>query len=162
MSSEPRRMKQHPFDDPVAEKLAWWMDSAIRIGPVSIGLDGLIGLIPGLGDVLTNVVGIIIVLRALENGAHRAAILRMLLNLAIDSLAGSIPILGDVFDFAYKANIRNVRIYRESLSGSRNPRRDWGFLLLVAVLGVVLLCAAIVLPILGLLYVFQTITSLLQ
>jgi hypothetical protein len=152
-------MKRHPFDDPVAEKLAWWMDSAIRIGPVSIGLDGLIGLIPGLGDLLSDLVGIVIVLRAMQNGAHRAAVLRMLLNLGIDSLVGSVPVLGDIFDFAYKANTRNLRIYRESLGGLRNPRRDWGFIVLVAVLVIILLSAAIALPILGLLYIFQSVTS---
>lgn len=154
-------MKKHPFDDPVAEKLAWWMDSAIRIGPVSIGLDGLIGLIPGLGDLLSDVIGIVIVVRALQNGAHRAAVLRMLLNLGIDTLVGSVPVLGDVFDFAYKANTRNLRIYRESMDGLRSPRRDWGFLLLFAVLVIILLFAALVLPILGLLYILQMFTSLL-
>ena len=96
-----------------------------------------------------------IVLRALQHGVHRAAILRMMLNLGIDSLVGSIPVVGDFFDFAYKANIKNIQIYRESLSGTRKPIRDWGFIALVV--GLLLLMA--VLPILGLLYIIQWITS---
>src|SRR5436190_23941384 len=115
-SMEPEWIKagDRRFDDELSEQIAWLMDSAIQIGPVSIGLDGLIGLIPGLGDVLTNIMSAVIVMRALQNGVHRAAILRMLLNLGIDTAVGSIPVVGDIFDFAYKANMKNIRIYRES------------------------------------------------
>jgi hypothetical protein len=141
------------FDDPVSEYLAWLMDSSIQIGPVSIGLDGLIGLIPGFGDVATNIVSALIIVRAMQHGVHRAAILRMLLNLGIDTLLGSVPIVGDVFDFAYKANVRNVQIYRESMSGTRKPSRDWAFIALV----VLFLIAMIVLPILGLIYLVETL-----
>jgi hypothetical protein len=155
MNAEPRRMKPHPADDPVAEKLAWWMDSAIKIGPISIGLDGLIGLIPGLGDLLTDVVGAWIVLRAIQNGAHRAAILRMVVNMAIDSAVGSVPVLGDLFDFAFKSNTRNLRIYRESLGGTRNPRRDWAFVALILALLLVL----IALPVLATVYLLQAVIS---
>jgi Domain of unknown function (DUF4112) len=146
------------FDDELAEQIAWLMDSSIQIGPASIGLDGLIGLIPGLGDVLTNIVSAVIVMRAMQNGVHRSAILRMVLNLAIDTAVGSVPVVGDIFDFAFKANTKNLRIYRESLSGTRKPLRDWGFILLI---GVILL-AMIVLPILGLIYLIQLIFSSLR
>ena len=97
-------------------------------------------------------------MRALQNGVHRAAILRMLLNLGIDTAVGSIPVVGDIFDFAYKANMKNMRIYRESLSGMREPLRDWGFIVLV----VIFLLAMIVLPILGLIYLAQLIFSWLR
>ena len=155
MNSEPRRMKPHPFDDPLAERLAWWMDSSIQLGPISIGLDGLIGLIPGLGDLLTDLVGAWIVFRAFQNGAHRAAIMRMLLNLAFDSVVGSIPVAGDIFDFAYKSNMRNLRIYRESLNGTRSTRKDWLFLAVIAIL----LFCVVALPIVSLIYFTQIITS---
>ena len=134
------------------------MDSSIHIGPVSIGLDGLIGLIPGLGDVVTNIVSGLIIMRALQHGVHRAAILRMLLNLGIDTAVGSIPVVGDFFDFAYKANTRNIQIYRESLSGERKPLRDSLFIALV----IAALVAMVVLPVLGLIYLTQLISSSLR
>jgi hypothetical protein len=147
--------KRRPFDDPLSEQLAWLMDSSIGLGRFSIGLDALVGLIPGLGDVLTTMVSVLIVGRAMQNGVPRAAILRMLLNLGIDTVVGSVPIVGDFFDAAYKANIKNMRIYRESLSGTRAPLKDWAFIAFVAVI----LLIMIVLPLLGLLYIVQRIIS---
>jgi Domain of unknown function (DUF4112) len=148
--SEPR-----PFNDPLAEQLAWLMDSAIGIGPFSFGLDALIGLIPGLGDLLSSLVSGVIVMRAMQAGVNRAAILRMLANIGIDTLVGSIPLAGDLFDVAYKSNIKNLKIYRESLTGDRGPLRDWGFVALV----IVILLLIVALPVLGLVYVLQLITS---
>lgn len=158
MDPELIRAGDRRFDDELAEQIAWLMDSSIRIGPVSIGLDGLIGLIPGLGDVVTNLMSAVIIVRAMQHGVHRAAILRMLLNLGVDTAVGSIPVVGDFFDFAYKANSKNLRIYRESLSGNRKPLKDWGFVVMV----VAFLLAMIVLPILGLIYLTQLIFSWLQ
>ena len=131
------------------------MDSSIGFGRFSIGLDAVIGLIPGLGDVLTTMVSVVIVGRALQNGVHRSAILRMLVNLGIDTVLGSVPIVGDVFDATYKANVKNMKIYRESMSGTRAPLKDWAFIAFV----VVVLLLMIVLPLLGLLYIVQRIIS---
>jgi hypothetical protein len=143
------------FNDSLSEYLGWLMDSSIQIGPVSIGLDGLIGLIPGLGDVASSIVSGLIVLRAVLNGVHRAAILRMLLNLGFDTLVGSIPLAGDIFDFAFKANIRNLQIYRESMNGSRDHSKDWAFIAIV----VAVLLALTILPVLGLIYLVHLMTS---
>ena len=148
-----RKPEPIPFDDPVSEQLAWLLDSSIGIGPITIGLDGLVGLIPGLGDVITDLMGMLIVVRAMKNGVHRAAILRMVGNLAIDALVGSVPVFGDLFDFAYKANMKNIQIYRESLSGAREPLKDWGFVVLV----VVILLVLTILPLLSLFLVLQWI-----
>jgi len=137
----PRSKKRDPipFDDPVSEQLAWLLDSSIGIGPYTIGLDGIVGLIPGLGDVLTDLMGMLIVIRAMKNGVHRSAVLRMVVNLGIDTVIGAIPVVGDLFDFAYKANMKNIQIYRESLSGEREPLKDWGFIILVVVILLLLL-----------------------
>jgi len=135
-------------DDPVAEKIAWLMDRSIRIGPFSIGLDGLLGLIPGIGDMASGMISAIIIARALEANVPRAAIIRMVINVGVDSLVGSIPFLGDLFDFAYKANVRNVEIYRTAIRGDRRAARDWTFILAV----VLIMLAFISLPIIGLLY----------
>jgi len=153
MKARPIVNRMNAFDDPVSEYLAWLMDSSIQIGPISIGLDGLIGMIPGFGDVATNIVSALIIVRAMQHGVHRAAILRMLLNLGIDTLLGFVPIAGDLFDFTYKANVRNVQIYREAMSGTRKPIRDWAFIAMVALF----LIAMIVLPILGLIYLVETL-----
>src|SRR4030095_13742787 len=150
--------ERRSFEDPLAEQLAWLMDSSIGVGRFSVGLDALIGLIPGLGDVLTTMVSVLIVGRALQNGVHRAAILRMLLNLGIDTAVGSVPVVGDLFDFAYKANTKNIQIYRQSLSGQRKPLKDVLFVALV----IAFLAAMIVLPILGLIYLTQLIFSWLR
>ena len=158
MRQTSQRQKARPVDDPLAEQLAWLMDSSIGVGRFSIGLDALVGLIPGLGDVLTSMVGVLIVGRAMQNGAHHSAVLRMLLNLGIDTAIGAIPLIGDLFDFVYKANTKNLQIYKESLSGTREPLRDWAFIALVCVI----LLLMVALPLIGLIYIVQWIISSLQ
>jgi hypothetical protein len=128
--------------DPFAVKLAHLMDDMIRVGPYSIGLDGLLGLIPGFGDIAGAVIAMIIVLRAAQAGIPRIAIARMVTNIAIDTFVGSIPLFGDAFDFAYKSNLKNLRIYEDSLRRGRASRTShWLFFLgiflgIAAVIGV--------------------------
>ena len=124
------------------------MDESVRVGPWAIGIDPLIGLIPGFGDMAGAVVSSILIARAMQSGIAKSAILRMVINVALDSLAGAIPFVGDIFDFAFKSNVYNLRIYREALRGERKPLRDWLFILFV----VLLLLVIILLPIVGLIY----------
>jgi hypothetical protein len=124
--------------DPLIERIAWLMDGSIRIGPYSIGLDGILGLLPGGGDFVGTLVSGVIVWRAMQAGLPKSAIARMVVNIGIDTLLGAIPLIGDLFDFVFKANIRNVEIYRTATARRREPARDWGF-----VLGIVLLFLAI-------------------
>jgi hypothetical protein len=124
------------------EQLAWLMDEAIPLpGGWTIGLDGIIGLIPGFGDWLGGIISGVIVVAAARTGIPRAAILRMLMNVGIDTFVGSIPIVGDVFDFAYKSNTKNIRIFREHLKRERTAAKDWAFIILTVV--VLLILAAI-------------------
>src|SRR5205085_2842012 len=111
------------------EKIAWMMDGMFKVGPWSVGLDGLIGLIPGFGDILGAMIGMIIVVRAVQAGVPRIAVARMMTNIAIDTFVGSIPIVGDAFDFAYKSNLKNLRIYEDVLrrGGRASNARHWGF-----------------------------------
>jgi len=136
--------------DPVIEKVAWLMDELVPMGRWSFGLDAVIGLIPGLGDIFGALIGMIIVVRAVQAGIPRVAIARMMTNIAIDTLVGAIPLLGDAFDFLYKSNTMNIRIYDEAL---RNPRgstaRHWGFFVALAV-GVGVLVWLVVMAILAL------------
>jgi hypothetical protein len=135
-------------EDPVAEQLAWLMDGCFKIGPYKIGLDPLLGLVPGLGDITSSAISAVIIWRAMQNGVPRSAILRMVANVGLDSLVGAIPLAGDLFDFAFKANVKNLEIYRGSISGTRKPMRDWGFITLIGLL----LLALLALPILGLIF----------
>jgi len=142
-------------EDPLVEWLAWLMDESIRVGPWALGIDPLIGLIPGFGDMAGAVVSSILIARAMQSGIAKSAILRMVINVALDSLAGAIPFVGDIFDFAFKSNVYNLRIYREALRGERKPLRDWFFILFV----VLALLAIIVLPIVGLIYLTRVLIS---
>ena len=134
------------------------MDEAVRVGPWAIGIDPLIGLIPGFGDMAGAVVSSILVARAMQSGIAKSAILRMVINVALDSLAGAIPFVGDIFDFAFKSNVYNLRIYREALRGERKPLRDWLFILFV----VLLLLVIILLPIVGLIYLTRLVISYIR
>ncbi len=145
-------------EDPLVEWLAWLMDESVRVGPWAIGIDPLIGLIPGFGDMAGAVVSSILVARAMQSGIAKSAILRMVINVALDSLAGAIPFVGDIFDFAFKSNVYNLRIYREALRGERKPLRDWLFILFV----VLLLLVIILLPIVGLIYLTRLVISYIR
>jgi hypothetical protein len=117
-----------PAPDPWIRHLAYLMDGAIPIGRWSIGLDPLIGLIPGIGDLIGALISMIIVARAVQVGVPRVAVARMLTNIAVDTVVGSIPVFGDAFDFGFKSNLKNLRIYEESLLDRRNSAaRHWVF-----------------------------------
>lgn len=126
---------------PELEQLARLLDRAVQVGPFGIGLDGVLGLIPGVGDFASGVLSAYIVVRAARDGVPRPALVRMMGNIALDSLVGVIPFGGDLFDVLYQSNTKNIRIYREALQGRRDPRKDWAFLGLL--LGVVFLILAI-------------------
>src|ERR1051325_8873887 len=101
-------------------RLAQVMDRWIKFGPLSFGLDGILGLIPGFGDLASGIISAYIIARASRDGVPRPALARMMANVAIDSILGSIPFAGDLFDFMFKANLKNVQIYREALAGPRD------------------------------------------
>ena len=113
--------------DPVIDAIAHVMDGLIPIGRWRFGLDSIIGLIPGLGDVIGAAIGMLIVMRAVQAGIPRVAIAHMMTNIAIDTLVGAIPFLGDAFDFVFKSNTKNMRIYEEALERPRSTARHWWF-----------------------------------
>ena len=105
-------------------RLSRLLDDWLRIPGTRyrIGLDGLIGLIPGLGDVIGTLLSAYILFEAIQLGAPTTLLLRMAGNIALETLVGVIPILGDIFDFAWKANRKNADLldaYLRSSSGSR-------------------------------------------
>jgi len=104
------------------DTLATLMDAQFRIPGTSIrfGLDSIIGLIPGIGDLSTfTVSGYLMVLMA-RNGASGFVLARMAVNILVDALIGSIPVIGDLFDVTFKANIRNMRLLKEHYQEGRH------------------------------------------
>jgi hypothetical protein len=117
------------------ERLHWFevlLDEAFVIPGTGIrfGIDGIIGLVPGLGDVLAGLLSLVIPLAGWVRGVPYVTLLRMLANLAIGVLVGTIPVFGDAFDIFWKVNRRNYHLLTRSLSAPhRHTWRDWVFLL---------------------------------
>ena len=147
----------HPAKVPDwVENLAWLMDRSIPIGKRwSIGLDGIVGLFPGVGDLAGTFVSALIVASATQAGLPRAAVGRMMANVTLDTLLGSIPFLGDLFDFAFKANMKNIQIYREHLEGRQQTIRNWVFTFMV----VLALFALMAIPISAFVYLIRRLAS---
>lgn len=102
------------------------LDSAVTVPGTSyrIGLDPIVGLLPGVGDVPTTVVSAYIVVEAARLGVPRATLARMVANLGIDAVVGSVPLVGDVFDAVWKANDRNVALLERRLDEPGGGTRD--------------------------------------
>src|SRR5262249_58999611 len=95
-----RRPRLYVEEDPLIEWLAWLMDESIRIGPWSVGLDGFLGLIPGIGDMAGAAVFAFILGRAVQNGISQKAVFPMGIYIAFDLLRGAPPLLCDVVAFS--------------------------------------------------------------
>jgi Domain of unknown function (DUF4112) len=122
------------FRDETLRKLEILLDEAFRVPGTNFrfGIDGVIGLVPGLGDVLAGLLSLIIPLAAWIRGVPYIALVRMAANLGIGVLVGTIPIFGDIFDIIWKANRRNYRLLCRHLGEpKRHTWRDWVFLLLI-------------------------------
>ncbi|MDX1625882.1 MAG: DUF4112 domain-containing protein [Wenzhouxiangellaceae bacterium] len=107
-----------PTDEALSRvrQLARLLDSSIRLpGGYRIGLDGLIGLIPGIGDAAAASISAYIVIQAARMGAPTTTLIRMMGNILLELLVGIVPVLGDLFDFAWKANNRNVALLERNL-----------------------------------------------
>ncbi|CAA9892931.1 conserved membrane hypothetical protein [Candidatus Methylobacter favarea] len=94
------------------ERWAWLLDNSIRIPGTSIrmGLDSLIGLIPGIGDVTGGALSSYLLLQAVSTGVPTVVIARMAVNIVFDTLIGMIPVAGDIFDIVFKANQKNIEL----------------------------------------------------
>ena len=99
------------------DALATLLDTAIVIPGTQIrfGLDALIGLVPGIGDVITTLLSLFIVSEARALAAPPLILARMIANVALDGVVGAVPLAGDVFDAAFRANRRNMALLRAHL-----------------------------------------------
>jgi hypothetical protein len=117
------------------------LDSAFRVPGtrLTFGLDPVLGLIPGLGDLTTPLFSALLLLHAVRLRIPRVVQLRMLMNAAIDLAIGFIPIAGDFMDFGWKANVRNLALLEQhARPGSKATADDWAFVTVVLLLLVVI------------------------
>jgi hypothetical protein len=123
------------FRDRTLQGLEILLDEAFRIPGTQFrfGLDGIVGLVPGLGDVLAGLLSAVIPIAAWIRGVPYVTLVRMAANLGIGVLVGTIPIFGDIFDIVWKPNRRNYRLLQRHLGEPRRHTwRDWVFLALLA------------------------------
>jgi hypothetical protein len=115
------------------ERIARLMDSQFRVPGTGFrfGLDPLLGLVPIVGDLSTTAVSIALLLTMLRYGASGSVAVRMALNILLDTVVGAIPILGNVFDFAYKSNERNVALLRRHYAEGRHAGSGRGLIALL-------------------------------
>ena len=110
-------------------RLAELLDAAFVVPGTSyrVGLDPILGLIPGLGDLVSPLFTIAILWEARELRVPRVVQLRMIVNVAIDAVLGAVPLVGDLFDFAWKANLRNLALLEGHAAGARRRASagDW-------------------------------------
>ncbi len=158
MSQLPPRSSGHSIDAKAStvrrlRRLSYLLDNAIPIPGTRyrVGLDPILGLLPGAGDFLGTALSAYIVLEAARIGLPRASLIQMVTNIIFETVLGSVPVLGDVVDATWKANTKNLALVEEHLDVPQSnvpqsrQRTDWLFLalLLVALLFVVIVMAAI-------------------
>lgn len=114
-----------------------WMDNKIQISGTHIrfGLDFLIGLVPYVGDIVSFLISSLLLMGMARHGASGMLIIKMIGNLLLDAIVGTIPILGDIFDLQYRANWRNLKLFEEFYEeGEHQGNGCWVVILLLIVL----------------------------
>jgi len=134
-------------------QLARLLDEAVRVPGTNVrfGLDAILGLIPGAGDVAGGILSAFMIFQAGRLGAPRSVLARMVMNVAIDSIVGAVPILGDLFDIGWKSNTRNAALlerYAQQPQATRRASRLAVAGAVAAVLVIVVVMVALVLAIL--------------
>lgn len=123
------------------ERIAWWMDDKFRLRGTQLrfGLDPLINLVPFLGDIIGFAISFYLVLIMWRHGASRKLVMLMLINVIIDLTLGVIPVIGNVFDFFFKANRKNILLLQQYYYEGKH--RGSGNDILTIALGIFLLLA---------------------
>jgi hypothetical protein len=137
-------------------KWAVLLDSAFQVPGTQIrfGLDPIVGLVPGAGDVVTAFFSVMILLHSVRLRVPKIVVARMLLNTGFDLLIGAVPILGDLFDAGFKANLRNLLLLeRHAVPGVKPALSDYLFVGLC----VAILAAIAIVPVLVLAWLLATV-----
>lgn len=165
MVSDIRAARRGPVPNsrPVPEwvrSLAWFLDESVPVGGGRrVGVEGIVGLVPGIGDAAGLVASMVVVLAGVAAGVSLPTLTLMLVHVGIDTIVGVVPFLGAVFDLAYKANTRNLRLIERDLADRAGTRRS---VLRVFVLSAVALAAGWLLFLIALIggtYLFVRLVS---
>lgn len=147
-SSNKERVSGHSPGERRVKRLAKFLDSKFQLGPVKLGWDSIIGLIPGVGDSIGTLASSYIVYEAVSHNMPRSVIARMIANIFIDSILGSLPLLGDLADVFWKANNKNAFLFSRELDNPSSTKTRSALWLFLLVLGLLLaLALSIYLPI---------------
>ncbi|GJL67227.1 MAG: hypothetical protein NPIRA05_21980 [Nitrospirales bacterium] len=132
-SPRPEKTRQGETTRELADMISTILDSAFSIPgtTIRIGLDPLLGLIPGIGDYLSNLIGSSLLLLASRSGVPRIVIFRMAFNIFLNMIIGAIPVVGDLFSVWFKSNVRNAQLLHHY---SQDPPpastfTDWAYVL---------------------------------
>ena len=130
-------------------RLACFLDNSIPLPGIDfrIGVDAIIGLIPGIGDAAGTVLSSYILAEAARAGVPKTILLRMGYNIAIESIFGIIPLIGDIFDMTWKANLRNVQLLEAYMDNPHKSATSNRFFMLG--LGATLIIFAVVISVIG-------------
>ncbi|WP_149524230.1 MULTISPECIES: DUF4112 domain-containing protein [Sphingobacterium] len=121
------------------ERLSVLMDSRFRIGNFRFGLDPILNFIPFAGQIATFIISLVLVTVMYRNGASGKIAIKMLLNVTWDALLGSIPLLGNIFDFFNKANDKNIKLLREHYYENKHQGSGKNIIfLIVSILAIVI------------------------
>jgi len=132
------------------DQLSRWMDGLFRIPGLGwrFGLDAIIGLVPGAGDILTSLASFYILAAGVRYRVPKITLLRMGFNIGIDYVLGSVPLVGDLIDAAWKSNQKNMELLRQRATVSKEEARkgrisDWLFVGLIILVLIALLIGSV-------------------
>jgi hypothetical protein len=148
---EDRQSRKLSGLEPLFRWLALIMDDFLRLPGTSLrfGLDPIIGLLPGIGDVVSAIISAVALVHAARYGVPKILLGRMATNILINELVGIVPGLGDAFSFWFKSNVRNYELLRRySAAPARSRKGDWIFVIAVLSLLFMIVCAGLIVTVL--------------
>lgn len=159
VETQSNKYKKVPQELQAIEWLVRFMDDKYKIPGTNwrFGLDFILGLIPGLGDGISFMISGLLVLSMVRHGVEKGVVARMLGNIILDALVGSVPILGSIFDLAFKANKRNYMLLMEHQVHGKHYPVPWGKIFGVITTMLIVFIAIFV----GFFYVLYWLISLL-
>lgn len=132
-----------PIETQLMDKMSTLLDNRFRVPGTNFrfGIDAIIGILPGFGDIVSYAMSSALILGMVRQGASTVLILKMIWNIVLDTVVGSIPLLGDLFDAWYKANRRNYLLFKKYHESNDSPKSLWSSLFIVMALLILLLLA---------------------
>lgn len=145
MSKSRQNIPAQIINDPrlkMVQKVTRLMDEQFSIGGFKFGLDPVLNLVPVAGDVSSYIISIALIITMAQHGASGRVAMKMLGNATLDALVGTIPVLGWIFDFSYKANTRNLKLLTEHYTEGKH--RGSAKLVIISILIIMLLVLGLI------------------